>query len=211
MISSEEVGGEWRAQLESLTPIPIGQGFLIVGEEAEPPDTDRVPIRLRHGLGFGTGIHHTTRACVQAIESLLTRVGQIETAADIGSGTGILSLVAAHFGAQVWATDIEDVAIAATRTNSALNGLSQRVTVTQELSDDQVFDLVVANLYSSALLAMADRLYGWTRTGGWCIISGITEAMVDDTLALFTGLGFDPMDVTVEGDCAAITLQRLEQ
>ena len=101
-------------------------GCLIVPSWLEPPTgTDDVVLRLDPGMAFGTGLHPTTRACLE----LLQRVGPMPPRVlDVGSGSGILGLAALALGAgSVDALDTDPVAVEATLANAATNGLAGRI------------------------------------------------------------------------------------
>lgn len=131
------------------------QRTVILGpDETEPPD--RIAVRL-HPVGTkakGWGWEPDTRA---AIEWLEERVKPGMTVCDIGTGTGILAIVAARLGAIVTAYEINDVAKDIAAQNFALNDVT--VELLGEYDDRQGFDLVVANLgdVSYVLMLTAGR------------------------------------------------------
>ena len=117
------------------------------GEAANPGDTT---IILDPGVVFGTGTHPTTRDCLTAIE-LALQDGTIQSALDLGTGTGLLALAAARMGCKkVLATDLTLLAAQTARRNVALNHLGSQVLVTQgdaEKFMDFTSDLVVSNIH----------------------------------------------------------------
>jgi len=195
----------WTRQLED-TPREIGTQFLLNG--GERPQASRINIELQPGLGFGAGEHPTTRACVDALEELFRHKPTISRTADIGTGTGILAIVAAHLGASVWATDIEDIARQAAHENCVLNGLADKITVVRHIPESLGFQLVIANLYAGALLSMGERLFRWTEPGGHCLISGITQNAQDQMMGTYQAIGFQSQWVHDCGEWVAITLKR---
>lgn len=112
----------WRFNYHPLT---VGQRFLIQPAWLEPKPTDRLVLRMNPGMAFGTGAHPTTQLCIELIERHL-KPGQ--TMADLGAGSGILSVAGALLGAeQVLAFDTSNEAVTAARRNSALNQVAARV------------------------------------------------------------------------------------
>jgi ribosomal protein L11 methyltransferase len=109
-------------------PDPVGQELLILPAwlEATPEHQARRVIRLDPGSAFGTGSHPTTRLCLEALETLAAdRPGELASlrVADLGCGSGVLSLAALVFGAEaVAAVDTDPLAVRATRANALLNG-----------------------------------------------------------------------------------------
>ena len=82
----------------------------------------QIPIEITPGMAFGTGTHATTQLCIQVLENRMKRKGL--SVLDVGTGSGILAIVAAKLGAQeVWAIDIDEVAIEGARENTEKNGV----------------------------------------------------------------------------------------
>ncbi|HEX8033545.1 MAG TPA: 50S ribosomal protein L11 methyltransferase, partial [Ktedonobacterales bacterium] len=155
------------------------------------PQPDEVVIELDPGMAFGTGLHPTTRSCVQAIEDVV-RLG--DTVLDVGTGSGILSLAALKLGAQhALALDVSSAAVDATRANAQINGLADRIDVRLASLEGAagepyfplppnvdvlgteigVFDLVLANIIARVIAQLAPVLLRATRPGGTLIASGI--------------------------------------
>lgn len=204
-VTTEKADMNWAHQI-TADPLNIGHGFVLNGKSDQ--HSHRVNIELQAGYGFGAGDHPTTRACVQAMEVLWQQAAHISTVADIGTGTGILAVVAAHLGAHVWATDIEDIALGAAGENCVLNGLDKQIQVVTTIPENQVFDLVIANLYAGTLLNIGPKLFQWTTPGGHCLISGITKDRQDDVIEAYGPIGFQCRWVHDCDEWVAITLKR---
>ncbi len=131
-------------------------------------------VRLDPGQAFGTGRHATTKL---ALQLLLPRVRRGMIVLDIGCGSGILGIAAAKYGAHVYASDTDPLAIRATQDNFATNKLSaaaihkgRGVPVSFPCAD-----LIVANITAGVLTPMAAALARKLLPGGELITSGIAK------------------------------------
>jgi ribosomal protein L11 methyltransferase len=144
------------------------------------PQADEVVMTLDPGMAFGTGLHPTTRMCLEELER---RVQPGMCVLDLGTGSGILALAAALLGAaHVDAYDISDVAVASARENVALNHLTGRISVFQGTLDEERsaqlagrYHLLVVNILAGVIAALAPFLAMVLAPGGLLIASGILE------------------------------------
>lgn len=137
----------------------------------------QVLVVLDPGMAFGTAEHATTRACLRLMDS---RVRGGTRIADVGSGSGILSIAAALLGAQeVLAIEGDPMACDTARENVAANGVEERVRILQEeLRGSEPlpggpYQGIVANIQSSILLSLLSTFRESLEEGGWVILSGI--------------------------------------
>ena len=172
--------GRWVERYQaSLSPLDLGNRFRVhpeAGYEPGPEADGRIPLILVPGRAFGTGEHSTTRLCVGLLEELAGAGGRW---LDLGCGSGILSLVAHHCGAEeVEALDVVLEAVRVARDVFAANGLGRRLVArvgsTKEASRG-VWDGVVANIELSFFLREAARLAGLITRGGVLVASGFLE------------------------------------
>lgn len=214
LVQEADWANAWKAHFPVLR---IGRRIVIRPtwrrHHREPDD---VVIALDPGMAFGTGLHPTTRLCLAALESLADR-GSLGGAAgaasvlDVGCGSGILSIAAAKLGAgKVLALDSDEIAVDATRANAKRNGLARRVRARKgsSPSGEGPFDVVLANLIASVLIALADGLVADTRPGGTLLASGIFENREGDVAAAFTSRGLAIANRWTEGDWVALELRR---
>ena len=128
MVKEQIVDEDWSLSWKkSWKPDPVGKSILILPAWLDIPGNflERKIIRLDPGSAFGTGSHPSTRLCIEALDKK-PPVGQ--TIADLGCGSGILSLVALKLGAQsALSVDTDSLAISATKINSDLNNFSQNL------------------------------------------------------------------------------------
>jgi ribosomal protein L11 methyltransferase len=134
---------------------PVRIDRLWVGPPWEEPDEGLIPVVVDPGQAFGTGAHPTTQLCLRFLlahdpVSLL----------DLGCGSGVLSIAAAKLGYQpVTALDLDDAAVAATRTNAEANRVELTVARRDVLSDPlPLVHLALANIASEPLSEVAGRI-----------------------------------------------------
>jgi ribosomal protein L11 methyltransferase len=134
---------------------PVRIGRLWVGPPWEEPEEGLIPVVVDPGLAFGTGAHPTTQLCLRFLlehepVSLL----------DLGCGSGVLSIAAAKLGyGPVTGLDLDDAAVAATRTNAEANGVELTVEQRDVLSGPlPPADLALANIASEPLSDVARRI-----------------------------------------------------
>lgn len=136
---------------------------------------DEVIIDLDPGMAFGTGLHPTTRLCLEAIEDRAER-GPLGRTLDVGCGSGILSIAAVKLGAtRVLGLDIDPIAIEATNANARHNRVGKRVRAREGSvpTDEGPFETVLANLIAGILVELAPHLAAEVVPGGTLIASGI--------------------------------------
>jgi ribosomal protein L11 methyltransferase len=159
----EETGRDWvQASRDLLQPMEVGTRFFLVPEwrdDAAP--AGRFRIMVNPGMAFGTGVHETTRLCIEALEDFL-KPGMVVL--DVGTGSGILAKAAELLGARaVFACDIDPVAV-----EIAGRGFVGSVSAAASGS----VDLVVANISPEAIVELAPDLVRVLRPGGVLLASG---------------------------------------
>jgi ribosomal protein L11 methyltransferase len=148
---------------------------------------EEILIVLDPGMAFGTAEHATTRGCLRLMD---TRVGQGDRIADVGSGSGILSIAAAHLGArEVLAVEGDPLACEAARENLAANGVQGRVRILEEEFRGLAplpggpYRGIVSNIQYSILLPLLPAFRDSLEEGGWVILSGIQTEEQDDVVS----------------------------
>jgi ribosomal protein L11 methyltransferase len=156
----------------------IGKRFVVFPFfEGDPRSDDpaRLPIFIGRGRAFGSGLHETTAAVLEEMETIPDWTAS--TVLDIGCGTGILSIAAARLGARsVTAVDTEEDAVAAACRNVRLNGVHDRVRVLRgdiRSAAGERYGIVLANLYGDLLAGIAADVASLTELTGRLILSGI--------------------------------------
>lgn len=179
---------------------------LVVAPSWQVPEVreGQVIVVLDPGMAFGTAEHATTRACLRLMDS---RVRGGERIADVGSGSGILSIAAALLGAQeVLAIEGDPMACDTARENVAANGVEERVRILQEeLRGSEPlpggpYQGIVANIQSSILLPLLSGFRVSLEEGGWVILSGILGEERGTIVSEASGHDLRPEEEDVEGE-----------
>lgn len=135
----------------------------------------KIPVFLDTTNAFGTGLHETTKFTAQIIEGLAGKFGSF---LDIGTGSGILAIVAYKLGAKkVHALDIDPSAVDVARANLRANNLPVKGVVAADINErgaSRPYDLVAANLVTQDLIAFQDRILSCVVNGGYLAVSGIS-------------------------------------
>ena len=197
---------DWvRLTQSQFDPIPISARLWIVPTWHEAPDSRALNLKLDPGLAFGTGSHPTTRLCLRWLDANL-RGG--ESLLDYGCGSGILAIAAAKLGAaRVEGVDIDAQAVSASRDNAALNEVDARFGLPDELAAGE-YDVVVANILTNPLKAMAPLLAGRVRSGGSLVLSGILAEQAEDVMAVYRPWFVFDAPVTDEGWVRLVGVKR---
>jgi ribosomal protein L11 methyltransferase len=187
----------------------IGRVLIVPSWAADEPRDGEVAIALDPGMAFGTGLHPTTRGCLQLLQEVTPMP---ERVLDVGCGSGILSLAALRLGAErVVAIDTDPLAIDATRANAERNGLSDRVETRAGTLDpvpEERFALILANLVAAVLVELAPRLAAHLEAGGSLLASGIIEPRADDVIAAMGAVGLGVVQRRDDSEWASLALAR---
>jgi ribosomal protein L11 methyltransferase len=174
---------DWvRLTQSQFDPISISPRLWIVPTWHAAPDAAAINLQLDPGLAFGTGSHPTTRLCLRWLDE---NIRGDETLLDYGCGSGILAIAAVKLGAgAVVGVDIDPQAITASNDNAALNAVNARFCLPDALAEAQ-YDMVVANILTNPLKAMAPMLAGRVRRGGRLVLSGILVAQAQEVMDIY--------------------------
>jgi ribosomal protein L11 methyltransferase len=196
----------WQA---ALAPIPLGRRFVVLPAGPDDRAGEREPIVLVPGMAFGTGEHETTRLCAAALEELVVTGTRW---LDVGTGTGILAIVAARCGAShVLAVDNDPEAAHVAREVVARNGLGASIEILDgslDAAGDRRFDGAVANVQSSFFLKEARRLSAAVKPGGHLVVSGIVAEDAGEVAEALAREGFSVDEERRDGPWACILLSR---
>ena len=136
------------------------------------PKTDEIVIKLEPGCAFGTGTHQTTQLCMKALEKYFKN----GTVADIGMGSGILSILAKKLGASyVYGCDTDDTVIDVAKENAFKNGVECFFELGSADKITQKFDFIVANILHFVLAEIMGDLKNIMKNGALMSLSGILD------------------------------------
>lgn len=169
---------DWvRLTQSQFTPIRVSHRMWIVPGWHESPDPAAINIVLDPGLAFGTGSHPTTRLCLDWLDRHLPPACSV---IDYGCGSGILAIAAAKLGAaRVHGVDIDTQAVVSSRYNAQRNHVSVVFSNVDDTPPAPA-QVVLANILSNPLKALAPLLASLTLPGGTLVLSGILPPQTAD-------------------------------
>ena len=176
---------DWvRLTQAEFDPIRISERLWIIPSWHTAPDDAAINLKLDAGLAFGTGSHPTTRLCLQWLDS---HIAGGERVLDYGCGSGILAIAALKFGAgYACGVDIDPQAVSTAQDNARNNTVPAEFYL-PDSTPTAPADIVVANILTNPLLALAPLLAHACRHGGRIVLSGILVEQVDKVIAAYTG------------------------
>ncbi|HSH98032.1 MAG: 50S ribosomal protein L11 methyltransferase [Methylophilaceae bacterium] len=174
---------DWvRATQSQFDPIRIRDDLWIVPTWHSAPNPEALNIVLDPGLAFGTGSHPTTHLC---LAWLADHINQQDTVLDYGCGSGILAIAAKKLGAaKVIGTDIDEQAILSSGFNAEQNAVDAKFYLPKDLPED-IYDIVVANILSSALSVLAPALAKACKSYGHIALSGILREQTEQVSSIY--------------------------
>jgi len=211
VIPDEDWNKAWK---ERFKPLPITAHLVIKPTwEAYQPNPGEKVIEMDPGMAFGTGHHASTKLALEFIEGLFHDTNKTpKTVLDVGTGTGILAMAAALFGAQeVLAIDNDPEAVVVADENIQRNGLTPTITANGvDLKDiPRQFDLVIANIIHDTLIELAASLAAHLNQNGKLIMAGIlTGPQTDNIRAAYNALGLKHLETRSEGEWSALLFTR---
>ena len=174
---------DWvRATQSQFDPIKITDNLWIVPTWHSAPNANAINIVLDPGLAFGTGSHPTTHLCLAWLSQT---VKKDQSVLDYGCGSGILAIAAKKLGAsKVVGTDIDAQAIQASLYNAEQNAVQASFYHANDYQTEE-YDIVVANILSSALSVLAPALAKSCKSGGKIALSGILKEQAEAVSAIY--------------------------
>jgi ribosomal protein L11 methyltransferase len=198
-------GAEWSQAVEPPRPVKVRAALLLTAETRAPElaaiqqaNPKRQIIAIPPEMAFGTGDHATTSTCLRLLVDVAReRKGTAWTAADLGTGTGVLAIAARKLGAgETFACDFDAFAVAAAGRNATRNAVPDIITKEQDVLQwkprKKGYDVVMANLFATVLIEAWPVIAKALAPGGELIVSGIlaSQAWGVFTAAAANGLGF---------------------
>lgn len=186
-------------------------------EEVRSEDMGRMVLRIDPGTAFGTGMHETTQLCIRGLRQYVTPDTEL---LDVGTGSGILSIVALLSGARhAVLTDLDVCAVEAVDQNCQANGIGQSQytmmignIITEREIQDRVeyghYDIVVANILADVLVDLTPVILKHLKKGGIYITSGIIDEKETVVTDAVTASGLKILEVNYQGEWVSVTARK---
>ena len=186
-------------------------------EEVKEEDKDKMIIHIDPGTACGTGMHETTQLCMRQLKKYVTSETELR---DVGTKSGILSIVALKLGAkQAGGTDLYPCAISATKENLEANAIpegSMDVMIGNIIDDKEVqdkvgyecYDIVVANILADVLVPLTPVIVNQMKPGAVYITSGIIDDKEQTVVDAVKAAGLEILEVTYQGEWVSVTARR---
>lgn len=208
-IFEEDYANEWKKYYK---PRKVANN-IVIKPTWEPYESkkDDLVIEMDPGGAFGTGTHETTILCIQGLEKY---VKEDTLVYDIGCGSGILGITAAKLGANsVYAVDLDEAAVSATKANAILNNVEDSVTVLHgNLMDllSEPADIVVANIIADVIIFLADTIPNFMHDDSIFIASGIIHVKTKQVVEALKSNGLEILSVDEMGEWASVTSRKIK-
>ena len=208
-VKREVSGDDWiEIWKKHFKPIKIGN--VVICPEWIKYDGDEITVKINSNLAFGTGEHETTSMVVSAMQNLNLKNAKV---IDVGTGSGILGIVASKLGAKkVVMTEIDPVACEVAKGNAILNGESQNCQILCQGDLEKInetFDICVANITAEVLTFLSSSIAKLIIKNGHLVMSGLLNDREEKVEKLFINLGFKTLSKTSVGEWTCITMQKL--
>lgn len=186
-------------------------------EEVGPQDQDKMVLHIDPGTAFGTGMHDTTQLCIKALRRFVTPETEF---LDVGTGSGILAILALMFGAKrAVGTDLDPCAIEAVRQNKEANGISEeafRLLIGNIITDKEVqdevgyerYDIVAANILAEVLAGLTPVIVHQLKKGGIYITSGIIDDKEQTVVEAVRAAGLEVLEVNRQGEWVSVIARK---
>lgn len=186
-------------------------------ETVEEEDQGKMVLHIDPGTAFGTGMHETTQLCIRQLKKYVTPDTVL---LDVGTGSGILGILALMFGAQrVVGTDLDICAVEAVRENLESNHIDPENfemmignIITEKEIQDRVgygcYDIVAANILADVLVALSPVIVNQMKPGGIYITSGIIDDKEAVVVEAVKAAGLEVLEVAHQGEWVGVTARK---
>lgn len=186
-------------------------------EEVKEEDKDRMIIHIDPGTAFGTGMHETTQLCIRQLKKYVTEDTEM---LDVGTGSGILSIVALKLGAKhAVGTDLDPCAVPAVEENKEANEIPVQdfdMMIGNIIDDKEVqdavgyekYDIVAANILADVLVLLTPVIVNQMKKGGIYITSGIIDQKEETVVKTVKDAGLEVLEVTYQGEWVSVTARK---
>lgn len=186
-------------------------------EEVKAEDKDKMILHIDPGTAFGTGMHETTQLVIRQLKKYVTKDTEL---LDVGTGSGILGIVALKLGAKhVVGTDLDPCAVPAVSENREANGIPGEaftMMIGNIIDDKEVqdkagyekYDIVAANILADVLLPLTPVIVNQMKTGAYYITSGILDVKEKVVVDAVRNAGLTLVEVTRQGEWVSVTARK---
>ena len=186
-------------------------------EEVKPEDRDKMIIHIDPGTAFGTGMHETTQLCIRQLKKYVTKDTEL---LDVGTGSGILSIIALKLGARhAVGTDLDPCAVPAVQDNKEANQIVDdtfdmmigNIIDDKEVQDKvgyEKYDIVTANILADVLVPLTPVIVHQMKPGAVYITSGILDVKEEVVKEAVVAAGLEVVEVTHQGEWVSVTARK---
>ena len=186
-------------------------------EEVKAEDKDKMILHIDPGTAFGTGMHETTQLVIRQIKKYVTKDTEM---LDVGTGSGILGIVALKLGAKhVLGTDLDPCAIPAVAENKEANDIPDAdfdMMIGNIIDDKEVqdaagydkYDIVTANILADVLVPLTPVIVNQMKKGAYYITSGILDVKEETVTEAVKAAGLTVIEVTHQGEWVSVTARK---
>ena len=186
-------------------------------EEVREEDRDKMIIHIDPGTAFGTGMHETTQLCIRQLKKYVKPGDEV---LDVGTGSGILSIIALKLSAgHALGTDLDPCVVSAVEENKAVNGIPEGafdMLIGNIIDDRQVqeragyekYDIVTANILADVLIPLTPVIKSRLKPGGIYITSGIMDVKEQEVREAVEGAGLAVVEITRQGEWVSVTARK---
>ena len=186
-------------------------------ETVKEEDKDRMIIHIDPGTAFGTGMHETTQLCIRQLKKYVTKDTVL---LDVGTGSGILSIVALKLGAaHAVGTDLDPCAVPAVEENKEANQIPDKdfeMMIGNIIDDNEIqdavgyekYDIVTANILADVLVPLTPVIVHQMKKGGIYITSGILDVKESVVTEAVKQAGLEVLEVTRQGEWVSVTARK---
>ena len=186
-------------------------------EEVKAEDKDKMILHIDPGTAFGTGMHETTQLVIRQLKKYVT---PDTVMLDVGTGSGILGIVALKLGAKhVLGTDLDPCAVPAVAENKEANQIVDETfdMVIGNIIDDKAiqdqagyekYDIETANILADVLIPLTPVIVNQMKKGAYYITSGILDVKEEVVVEAVKAAGLTVVEVTHQGEWGSVTARK---
>ena len=186
-------------------------------EKVKTEDRDKMILHIDPGTAFGTGMHETTQLVIRQLKKYVTPDTEM---LDVGTGSGILGIVALKLGAKhVLGTDLDPCAVPAVAENKEANQIVDETfdMVIGNIIDDKAiqdqagyekYDIVTANILADVLIPLTPVIVNQMKKGAYYITSGILDVKEEVVVEAVKAAGLTVVEVTHQGEWVSVTARK---